>query len=108
VQAFAPLLEQQPNAHGTLGIALDEQLTPPTLVVLSGGGDAPAWLRAINAQYLPHVLALAIPPEVQGLPAALAKPAGGGLQAWVCQGVTCLPPITDLAAVLIAITEREA
>ena len=108
VQAFAPLLEQQPNAHGTLGIALDEQLTPPTLVVLSGGGDAPAWLRTINAQYLPHVLALAIPPEVQGLPAALAKPAGGGLKAWVCQGVTCLPPITDLAAVLIAITEREA
>ena len=107
VQAFAPLLAQQPQAHGTLGVALDEQLTPPTLVVLSGG-DAAQWQRAIDAQYLPHVLTLALPPDTPDLPPALAKPAGGGLKAWVCQGVTCLPPIADLPTLQAAVAERIA
>ena len=107
VQAFCPLLEEQPNAHGMLGTALDEQLTPPTLVVLSGDGDMHAWQRAIDARYLPHVLTLAIPAGTRDLPETLAKPAGGGLKAWVCQGVTCLPPITDAAKLLEIVSARE-
>jgi uncharacterized protein YyaL (SSP411 family) len=107
VQAFRQLLEEQPNAHGMLGIALDEQLTPPTLVILSGDGDTRAWQRALSAQYLPHVLTLAIPAGAPDLPDTLAKPAGGGLKAWVCQGVTCLPPITDPAALLEIVSARE-
>ena len=31
VEALAPLLETQPNAHGTLCVALEEQLTPPAV-----------------------------------------------------------------------------
>ena len=107
MQAFKPLIEQKASAHGTLCVALEEQLAPPTIVVLSGGSEAAAWQRALNARYLPHVLAFAIAPDTPGLPPALAKPAGGGLKAWVCQGVTCLPPITDLAALLPVVSARE-
>ncbi len=107
VQAFKPLLEQQPAAHGTLRSALDEQLMPPTLIVLSGNGDAMAWRRALDARYLPHVLTLAIAPATTGLPSALEKPAGGGLKAWVCRGVTCLPPMAELDTVLATAAERD-
>ena len=107
VQAFRALIEQQPSAHGTLCVALDEQLTPPTIVVLSGGRETVAWQRELDARYLPHVLAFAIPPDMRGLPATLVKPADGGLKAWVCQGVTCLPPIAELAAMLSVVAERE-
>ena len=107
VQAFKPLIEQKASAHGTLCVALEEQLTPPTIVVLTGNGDAAAWQRELNAQYLPHVLAFALAPGTADLPLALAKPAGGGLKAWVCQGVTCQPPITDLAALVSLVSERE-
>ena len=106
VQAFRTLVEQKPGAHGTLCVALEEQLTPPTIVVLSGGGDTDAWQRELNVHYLPHVLALAIAPDTPGLPPALAKPAGGGLKAWVCQGVTCQPPVSDFSALLSLVSER--
>jgi uncharacterized protein len=107
VQAFKPLIEQKASAHGTLCVALEEQLTPPTIVVLSGCADAIVWQRELNARYLPHVLAFAIAPDTANLPLALAKPAGDALKAWVCQGVTCQPPITDLAALLTLVSERE-
>ena len=51
VQAFRPLLEEHPSSHGMLGTALDEQLAPPTLVVLTGDGGLSAWQRALDAQY---------------------------------------------------------
>jgi uncharacterized protein YyaL (SSP411 family) len=105
VQAFSALFEQQPSAHGAMGIALDEQLTPPTLVVLTGGEAAGRWQHALNARYLPRVLTLAIAPDTPGLPPALAKPAGGGVKAWVCQGVSCLPPITELAALQATVAQ---
>ncbi len=108
VQAMAALIGQKASAHGTLCVALDEQLAPPAIVILSGGSDAIAWQRELNARYLPHVLALAIAPDAPDLPDALAKPGGGGLKAWVCQGVACLPPITDLGALLSVVAERES
>ena len=47
----------------------------------------------------PHTLALAIPAGLPGLPPVLDKPtAGKGVNAWVCEGVNCLPPIDDLSA----------
>ena len=76
-------------------------------MVLSGNGDAAAWRRTLDARYLPHVIALTIPVDTADLPPALAKPAAGVIQAWVCQGVTCLPPITDPAAMLAVVSARE-
>ena len=109
VQALAPLIGQHPNAHGTLCIALEEQLAPPAVVVLSGApGTAADWQRELSTRYLPHVIVLAIAPGTPRLPPILAKPAGGSLQAWVCQGVACLPPITELTPLLSTLAKREA
>jgi uncharacterized protein YyaL (SSP411 family) len=107
VQAFRPLLERQPGMHGATCCALEEQLAPPTMVVLRGRREVTAWQRELNAHYLPHVLALAIAPDAPGLPPVLDKPAGGGVNAWVCQGEKCLLPITDRATLLAVVSERE-
>ena len=107
VQAFKPLIERQASAHGASCFALEEQLTPPTIVVLRGRREVTAWQRELSAHYLPHVLALAIAPDTPGLPPVLDKPAGGGVVAWVCQGEKCLLPITDRATLLSVVSERE-
>jgi uncharacterized protein YyaL (SSP411 family) len=107
VEVFAPLLAQKPSAYGTLGNALDEQLAPPTIVILSGSNSAATWQRALDERYFPHVIALSIAPGTRNLPAILEKPGAGGLKAWVCQGVACLPPIADLAGLLNVVNARE-
>ena len=40
-------------------------------------------------------MVLALPSQLQGLPASLDKPAAEKVNAWVCRGVTCLAPIAD-------------
>ena len=63
------------------------------------------WQRALGERYRPSTLVLGIPDTVDGpLPALLAKPSGslqaGGVNAWVCEGVTCLAPVHALEALL--------
>ncbi len=102
--AFKPLLDNQPAGHASLCAVLEEQLVPPTIVVLRGDKQTVAWQRRINRHYLPHALVLAIPAGVAGLPPMLDKPAGDKVNAWVCRGVTCLPPIADCTALLGVLT----
>ena len=68
------------------------------------GDEAGEWQRELNGRYLPHVLTLAIPSGQPDLPATLAKPPGATVNAWVCRGVTCLPPIADRAELLSVLT----
>jgi uncharacterized protein YyaL (SSP411 family) len=78
--------------------ALDEQLEPPTVVIVRGPAvELVPWQRHLDGRYAPARLALAIPAGTPGLPAALDKPAGDAVNAWVCRGVTCLPPVATLA-----------
>jgi hypothetical protein len=108
LKAFKPLLERQASAHASLCLALEEQFMPPTIVILRGGEDAAAWQRELNARYLPHALALAIPAGVAGLPAALDKRAGPAVNAWVCRGIKCLPPLADPTALVSVLTNPAA
>jgi uncharacterized protein YyaL (SSP411 family) len=108
VKAFMPLLERQASTHASLCVALEEQLAPPTIVILRGGADAAAWQRGLNARYLPQTLVLYIPADAAGLPAALAKPAGAAVNAWVCRGVKCMPPIAGLAELVSVLVEPAA
>jgi uncharacterized protein YyaL (SSP411 family) len=109
VEALAPLLETQPNAHGTLCVALEEQLTPPAVTVLTGpAATRLEWQRQLNSRYLPGVITLSIAPDMQGLPPILIKPASKSSQAWVCKGVSCLPPISALPPLLTALADRAA
>ena len=58
------------------------------------------WREALRRDYLPATLVLFIPGEATaGLPPPLAKPAGPAVNAWVCEGVTCLPPVADAGAI---------
>ena len=68
-------------------------------MILSGPAAGLAeWRAALDAAYLPTTLVLAIPPGTTGLPPVLDKPAAPAVNAWVCEGVTCLPPIADRTA----------
>ncbi|MBI1991509.1 MAG: thioredoxin domain-containing protein, partial [Betaproteobacteria bacterium] len=105
--AFKPLLDRQASAHASLCLALEEQLAPPTIVILRGDGVA-AWQRELCARYLPQTMVLAIPAGAGALPPVLDKPAGGKVNAWVCHGVKCLAPITELAELVAVLTEPAA
>jgi uncharacterized protein YyaL (SSP411 family) len=77
--------------------ALEEQLTPPQIVILRGTpGQIEPWREQLAAVYAPHQLVLAIGNEETALPAALAsKPARpGGATAYVCRGSVCSEPVT--------------
>ena len=107
LQAFKPMLERQASAHASLCLALEEQLVPPAIVILRGG-DLAAWQRELAARYLPQIMVLAIPAGLGALPPVLDKPPGDKVNAWVCQGVKCLPPITELAELVAVLTEPAA
>ena len=96
VALFWPQLGHHPSAFGSLLMALEEQLVPPRTVILTGPGAA-SWREGLDAAYLPTTLVLVLPVDARGLPPPLAKPASPAVNAWVCEGVTCLPPIDSAA-----------
>ncbi|HET7060655.1 MAG TPA: thioredoxin domain-containing protein [Nitrosospira sp.] len=83
--------------------ALEEWLEPPQTVILRGEGRALAeWTDALR-HIDPSILVIALPSELAGLPPSLSKPAAtqdSPVNAWVCQGVKCLPEISDLHELL--------
>jgi uncharacterized protein YyaL (SSP411 family) len=91
-----------------MAIALDEHLAPPKTLVLRGQRDAlDAWRRELAREFLPDTAVLAIPDDVQGLPAPLDKPRRAQpVNAWLCRGVTCLEPISDLVHLKKALEEK--
>jgi hypothetical protein len=102
LEFFYPTMRDYPAGFGSLMLALEESLAPPTTVILRGEPDALAgWTRTLAREHWPSTMVLAIPSDVQGLPPVLDKPADNAtsktaVNAWVCQGVTCLLPISDL------------
>jgi uncharacterized protein YyaL (SSP411 family) len=97
VALFRPQLERIPSAFGTMLHALEEQLTPPRTVILTGARDRfGPWHDLLDAAYLPDATVLFVPSEATGLPPPLAKPATEAVNAWVCEGVTCLTPLNSV------------
>ena len=93
---FFPSLSGHPGAFSTLLSVLDESRNPPTVAVLRGSeGGLAEWQSLLRAEYLPHLLRIAIPSGLGGLPPTLDKPAAETVNAWVCQGVKCLPAISN-------------
>jgi len=109
VRLFYPGLERQASGFVSLATALDELLTPPTLVILRGERVAvAAWQDALARVYRPATLVIGMPNDLPGLPAVLDKPAPAGstaVTAWVCRGVSCLPPITEAAELARVLAE---
>jgi uncharacterized protein YyaL (SSP411 family) len=98
LELFYPAMREYPAGFAAMAIALDELLQPPRTLILRGASSAlPAWQAALVPEFLPDVLVLSIPDGTQGLPAILDKPRRPGVvNAWLCRGVTCLAPISDL------------
>ena len=94
---FWPAIERSPAGFGSLLAALEETLQPPTTVIVNGpeAGFGP-WREALRGAYLPGTIVLFASATEAPLPPPLAKPAGPAVNAWVCQGVTCLSPITQM------------
>ncbi len=96
VALFWRQLATRPSAFGSMLMALEEQLEPPRTVIVTGPGAAfGAWRELLDPAYLPTTMTLFVPAGEPNLPPPLAKPAGASVNAWICEGVTCLAPIAS-------------
>ena len=92
---------QSPAGFSSLLTALDEWLKPPRLVVLRGPAEPlTTWQAALAPFAIGRTLILALPNACPGLPPTLAKPPSPVVNAWVCEGVTCLPALSELEALV--------
>jgi len=103
LRAFKPALDEQASSHTSLCSALEEYLTPPTIVILRGGDAIAQWQKQLAGRYRPQTMTLALPDSVSGLPTTLNKPQHGPACAYVCRGTACLPPIDKLDALLVTL-----
>jgi hypothetical protein len=96
VALFWQALARNASGYGSLLAALAEILVPPRLVIVNGPAQAlPAWREPLRREYLPESLVFCVPGDTRGLPPPLAKPTGPVVNAWVCEGVTCMRPILE-------------
>jgi hypothetical protein len=93
--AFSGAVGRSPASCPSLLCALQEWLSPPTLVVLRGE-QTQAWQQHLTTRFLPHCLIIALPNHITTGFAALDKPTSKSVNAWVCKGVECLPAISSL------------
>ncbi len=100
IAAFYPALRDYPGGFASMLCALEEHLTPPTVVVLRGAMPLmEPWLQSLAPDYRPATLILAIDSVTHDLPEALAKPAAPErVNAYVCRGVSCLEPVSRVEA----------
>ena len=93
-------MRDRPVGFAQLALALEELLVPPAVLVLRGERpELERWSSELAGEYLPGQLTLAIENNDTGLPPALDKPVRPEpVNGWLCRGVSCLAPISDLAA----------
>jgi hypothetical protein len=98
VRAFLPAVRETPHGFTTLLGALDEMLHPPRVAVLRGTPQALApWRLAATERDLRD--AAFVIPAGEHLPEELAvRTPRDEAVAYVCEGVRCSPPYTDLEA----------
>jgi uncharacterized protein YyaL (SSP411 family) len=126
--SFAGIVEHFGLYAGSYGLALERLLLDPVQVVIVGSGSlagvpgdrssslgwmAEALEETALARFAVNKTVMRIAPErlvPGGIPEALAEtllhaPKPEGVEAWaiVCRGHTCLPPITDVEALRVAL-----
>ena len=108
LELFYPMMRDSPAGYGAMTIALDEHLQPPGVLVLRGKPEALAgWQAELAREFLPDTAVLAIADSMSGLPPALDKPARPEpVNGWLCRGVNCLLPISDLVDLRRTLKEK--
>ena len=96
-------IEQHPASHCTLLTALEETVHPPQVVILRGpAADMDAWLDVARTGFRPWRTAYGIPYDAerapQYLPRLVSADTRARVSAFICSGLECGAPITDLAA----------
>ena len=109
LQLYYPALIQHPSGYTSLLMALEDAIEPPQVVVLRGpAAQLREWQVALDRHYFPGALILAIAGDSTGLSPLLAKPVlPDAVNAWVCQGVTCLAPVDKLDQLLGVLKARK-
>ncbi|HEV7166095.1 MAG TPA: thioredoxin domain-containing protein [Gammaproteobacteria bacterium] len=105
LRAAFPALQQDPQAHSAMLLALEDMLAPPAMVVLRGDAEALLdWREELANQYDPRRLVLSIPADAKGLTGMLARclPRGQAC-AYVCHGTTCSLPVTSIGSLGMAL-----
>jgi uncharacterized protein YyaL (SSP411 family) len=84
--------------HMSMLNALDDFLASTQILIIRGDAtDGERWARSLRALYAPNRLIFAIPRDTANLPPALAdKASGPTTTAYLCTGMTCSAPLTDL------------
>lgn len=103
-------IKDMPHAHTSLLLALEESLLGLQTVIIRGDGQAlDDWHTRAASAYAPARVTLAIPATTAELPALLAerKP-GNGVVAYICDGLVCGEPITDLETFETLLSKSEA
>jgi hypothetical protein len=100
LDCFWPQMQRQAGGFATLLVALEEALTPPSILILRGPeAEVGDWRRRLAGRS-GNTLLLALPNATTGLHPALAKPESPHVNAWVCRGVNCLKPMADFDELL--------
>jgi uncharacterized protein YyaL (SSP411 family) len=101
LRAFWSGLSEQPAPYPSLLGALQDTLAPPRLVVLRGPEpELSQWQAALARLVGDRDLLFRLPHAAAELPAGLAKPMGDRVNAYVCEGVTCMPEIFQLSELM--------
>ncbi len=101
LKAFDSSMANNPAACASLCHALEEFLTPPTMVIVRGEARKMiAWHEKINQTYYPHHLFFYLDQNVKDLPQTLQREFSPDVNAWLCKGVVCEPSMNDLQVVL--------
>ena len=108
VGLFYPAMRDYPAGFAAMAVALLEQLSPPSTLILRGREpELGRWARELGSEYRPDTMVLAVPDGCAGVPAALAKPERPEpVNGWLCRGVVCLEPISDLSTLKAVSKEK--
>jgi uncharacterized protein len=103
-----PMLQRYPQAHMSLVNALEDFLESAQILIIRGdAAEIDRWAAELGALYSPTRMIFAIPRDAAHLPPALAaKQATAGTVAYVCSGMTCSAPLTDLREIARELTLR--
>ena len=100
-------MQQYPQAHMALLNALQDWLSAPQIVIVRGAaGAAMEWARQLQALYAPQRMIFAIPEGAELPPGLAEKAARGAPVAYLCRGMTCSAPLTDLASIVRQLKHR--
>jgi uncharacterized protein len=101
LKAAWPALQQYPQAHMAMLNALEDWLCAPQILIVRGAqGAVEDWSRQIQAWYAPQRMIFAIPDTAQLPPTLAEKRARSVTVAYLCEGMACSAPLTDLESIV--------